>query len=83
MPTKTKRTRADSDICRDIKRRIKVNFDVPDDRIAVKVEDGVVNLDGTVSREAARIATESCVKKVKGVRGITDRIEVEPPTGDL
>jgi len=83
MPTKTKRTRADSDICRDIKRRLKVNFDVPDDRIAVKVEDGVVNLDGTVSREAARIATESCVKKVKGVRGITDRIEVEPPTGDL
>ena len=83
MPTQTKRTRADNDICRDIKRRMKVNFDVPDDRIAVKVEDGIVNLDGTVSREAARIATESCVKKVKGVRGITDRIEVEPPTGDL
>lgn len=81
MPAKTKKstpTRTDPEITREILRKMKANFDVPDDRITVKVDSGVVTINGTVSREESRIAAESCVKKVKGVRGIANRIELEP-----
>jgi osmotically-inducible protein OsmY len=68
----------DAELARAIKRRMKEDFEVPDDRIAIKVAEGFVTIAGTVVRDSQRNAAEDCVKKVKGVRGITNKIEVDP-----
>ena len=81
MPTKTKIgtvTRTDTEITRDIKRRMKTDIEVPDDRIGVKVTEGVVTIEGTVAQDFQKTAAEACSREVKGVRGIVNKITVEP-----
>ena len=79
MPTRTKSeagTRADAEIAREVVRRMKDDIEVPDDRITVKVADGFVTIAGIVNHAAQKDATERCAARVKGVRGITNKIEV-------
>ena len=81
MPTRTKiqtAARTDAEIARDVKRRMKADFEVPDDRIAIKVKEGLVTIEGTVVRDAQKNASEACARKVKGVRAIANKITVEP-----
>jgi osmotically-inducible protein OsmY len=47
--------------------------------IGVAVEDGVVTLTGHVSTYAQKSTTEEVVRRVKGVKGIAQEIEVRPP----
>ena len=46
--------------------------------IGVAVEDGVVTLTGHVSTYAQKATAEDAVRRVKGVRGIAEEIEVRP-----
>jgi len=81
MPTRTKTetfARTDAEIARDVKRTMKADFEVPDDRIGVKVAEGLVTIEGTVVRDSQKTAAEACARKVKGVRGIANKITVEP-----
>ena len=47
-------------------------------RIGVTVENGIVHLSGKVTSYAQKIAAEAAVKRVKGVRGFTEALEVHP-----
>lgn len=47
--------------------------------IGVAVDDGVVTLSGHVSSYAEKIAAEVAVRRIKGVRGIAEEIEVRFP----
>ncbi len=47
--------------------------------IGVAVDDGVVTLSGHVSSYAEKIAAEVAVRRIKGVRGIAEEIEVQFP----
>ena len=79
MPTRTKSeagTRPDAEIAREITRRMQEDIDVPDDRITIKVADGFVTIAGIVNHAAQKDATERCAARVRGVRGITNKIEV-------
>ena len=81
MSTRTKSdtgTRTDAEITRDVMRRMKADFEVPDDRITVKVAGGFVTIEGTVNRDSQKEAAEGCARKVKGVREIANKIQVEP-----
>lgn len=49
-------------------------------RIGVAVDDGIVTLTGTVSTLAEKWALEDAVKRVKGVRAIAERIDVDLPS---
>ncbi|KQT56134.1 ornithine aminotransferase [Methylobacterium sp. Leaf456] len=55
--------------------------------IGVAVDDGVVSLSGCVGTYAERIAAEKVVQRVRGVRAITEALEVRGPdterTGDV
>jgi osmotically-inducible protein OsmY len=51
-------------------------------RIGVAVEDGVVTLTGHVSSYAEKAAADRVVKRVHGVEGVANDIEVQLPTGD-
>ena len=72
--------RTDAEIARDIRRRMKADFEVPDDSIAVRVIDGFVTIEGIVTRESQKAAAEVCARRVKGVHGISNEILVEPAT---
>jgi osmotically-inducible protein OsmY len=77
--TKTQTTfRTDAEIARNIRRRMKADFEVPDDQIAVKVAEGFITIEGTVVRDSQKIAAESCAREVKGVLGIVNKITVDP-----
>jgi osmotically-inducible protein OsmY len=81
MPTRTKSetaARTDAEIAGDVRRRMKADFEVPDDRIAAKVAEGFVTIEGTVFRDSQKKACEDCAREVKGVRGIINKIEVDP-----
>lgn len=81
MPTRMKSetvARTDAEISGDVRRRMKADFEVPDDRIAAKVAQGLVTIEGTVFRDSQKKAAEDCIRGVKGVRGIINKIEVEP-----
>jgi osmotically-inducible protein OsmY len=57
------------------------DLEVPDDRIQVKVERGLVTLTGTVNYHFQRAAAEADIRKLGGVREVQNRIVVEPPPG--
>jgi osmotically-inducible protein OsmY len=76
-------TRTDAEIAREITRRMREDIEVPDDRITTKVAEGFITIAGTVNRDTQKDAAESCVRKVKGVRGITNKIEVEPTAAPI
>lgn len=51
---------------------------IPRDRIAVKVEHGVVSLNGTVDWEYQRAEAEYDVRKLTGVKGVINDVMVVP-----
>jgi osmotically-inducible protein OsmY len=86
MRTKTKIQsveRTDADIVRDVRRKMKADLEVPDDRITVQVLEGVATIEGIVVRDSQKIAAENCARKVKGVREIANKIEVDPTAPPL
>jgi HSP20 family protein len=57
---------------------LKWSVQLPADRIQVKVEKGWVTLSGTVPWQYQRLAAESAVRKLSGIRGVTNLIEIKP-----
>ena len=83
MPAKGKTkggARLDDDIARDIRQALKLDSDVPDERIRVQVHNGVATLEGNVEANLQKATAESVARKVKGVVDIVNRITVEAVT---
>ena len=70
--------RTDPEIARDAVHELQTHVTIPADRIKVTVKDGWVSLEGTVDWEFQRILAKSAVKKLKGVTGVTNKIEIKP-----
>ena len=70
--------RTDPEIARDAVHELESHVSIPADRIKVTVKDGWVSLEGTVDWEFQRILAKSAVKKLKGVTGVTNKIEIKP-----
>src|SRR5476649_728633 len=51
---------------------------VPDERIKVEVEDGIVALTGTVPWQYQKVESEADVRKLTGVKGVINTIVVHP-----
>jgi osmotically-inducible protein OsmY len=51
---------------------------IPGDRVQVKVENGWVTLGGDVEWQYQKLAAEQAVRKLSGVAGVTNAIEVYP-----
>lgn len=71
-------TRTDPEIARDVVEAMKLDLRVPDDRIKVAVSSGLVALEGTLDWNFQRNAAESCARRVNGVRGINNKIQLKP-----
>jgi osmotically-inducible protein OsmY len=70
--------RTDGDIAAAATRALEWDFIVPDDKIKVTVSKGWVTLKGTVEWEFQRRAAERAVRRLTGVRGVTNLITVHP-----
>jgi osmotically-inducible protein OsmY len=74
--------RSDWDIKRDVEEELRFNPDLDATDIAVAVKDGVVTLTGFVKSYTEKLAAEDAVKRVAGVVGVANDIEVRLPTSD-
>lgn len=72
----------DSDIKRDVEAELRWDPDIDATDIGVAVKDGVVTLTGFVRSYSQKYQAEREVKKVKGVRGVANDIEVRLPSAN-
>jgi len=70
--------RDDADIAEAAVNALEWNMKVPDDRIEVEVQDGMVILTGEVDWEYQRAAAHDAVCCLIGVKGVTDEISIKP-----
>ena len=70
--------RPDPDIARDAVSALKAELPISYDRIKVIVKDGWVTLEGAVEWRYQKNTADSAVRKVKGVKGVTNVITVKP-----
>jgi len=70
--------RTDTDIAKEVLQSMKADLEVPEDHIQAKVTHGVVTLFGTVARDEQKLAAETCLRNIHGVRGIRNLVEVDP-----
>jgi osmotically-inducible protein OsmY len=70
--------RTDPEIARDAVQALESHVSVPADRIKVTVKNGWVTLEGQADWQYQKAIAESAVKRLKGVIGVTDNIEVKP-----
>jgi len=71
-------SRTDPEIARDIIHELESHVSIPADNIKVTVRNGWVTLEGTVEWQYQKLIAESAVKKIKGVIGVANNIEVKP-----
>jgi osmotically-inducible protein OsmY len=76
LPGSSERT--DEDIARAAVDALKWNVLVPEDRIKVKVSRGWVTLEGSVDWQYQKSAAEKSVRRLVGVVGVSNLIEVKP-----
>lgn len=70
--------RGDVDIAKAAVDALRWNVNVPDENIKVTVAKGWVTLEGSVPNAYQRLAAESSVESLTGVRGVANRIAVVP-----
>ena len=71
-------TRTDPEIARDVVHELESHVAIPAENIKATVRSGWVKLEGRVDWQYQRILAESAVKNIKGVVGVTNKIEVKP-----
>ncbi len=75
-------TTTDADIAKEIISALKWNFEVPNDKIKVKVENGWVTLDGELPWNFQRDAAKNAVSKLNGVKGVSNNIKIKSESED-
>jgi osmotically-inducible protein OsmY len=71
-------TRTDPEIAREAIHELESHISIPNEKIKVTVKNGWVTLEGSVDWQYQKELAESAVKKLKGVIGISNNIEVRP-----
>jgi len=71
-------SRTDPEIARDIVRELESHISIPAQNITATVRSGWVKLEGTVEWQYQKVLAESAAKRIRGVLGVTNNIEVKP-----
>ena len=69
--------RTDTDIAQAVLRALEWDIAVPHEKIKARVDDGWVTLEGEVSLQFQRAAAENVVRRLSGVRGVTNQITLK------
>jgi osmotically-inducible protein OsmY len=78
IEVKLSSARTDPEIAREAVHELESHISIPSDKIKVTVKNGWVTLEGNVDWQYQKTLAESAVKKLRGVIGITNSIEVKP-----
>ena len=70
--------RPDPDIARDAVASLKAQLPLSHENIKLIVKDGWLTLEGTVEWQYQKTTAENAVRKVKGVKGVTNVISLKP-----
>ena len=70
--------RPDPDIARDAVTALKSQLPISHDKIKVIVKDGWVTLEGSAEWQYQKTTAENAVRKIKGVKGVTNVIQLKP-----
>jgi osmotically-inducible protein OsmY len=69
-----------TEIANEILEALKWNWEVPKDKVKVRVEDGWVTLDGELQWNSQKEAAKKAIGSLVGIKGITDNIKVKSET---
>jgi osmotically-inducible protein OsmY len=69
--------RSDTDLAQSVLRALEWDIAVPDEKIKARVADGWVTLEGDVALQFQRSAAENAVRRLNGVRGVTNQIRLQ------
>lgn len=72
----------DTDIANEILNAYKWNWEIPNDKVKVKVENGWVTLDGELKWNYQKMAAKNAVSKLMGVMGVSNNITIKSETDD-
>jgi len=72
----------DNEIAKEVLNAYKFNWEVPEDRVKVKVENGWVTLDGQLEWNYQKEAAKKAVNTLDGVIGVTNNIIIKSETHD-
>ena len=74
--------KGDAEIAVEVLNALKLNSDVPFDKIQVEVEDGHVTLDGKLEWNHQKQAAQQSVSNVAGIKVLTNNIKIETDNAD-
>ena len=74
--------RDDNDIANDIVSAFKWNWQIPSNKIKVRVENGWITLDGEANWNYQREAAKDVVKNVEGILGVSNNITIKSANED-
>ena len=74
--------KTDTEISNEVLKAWKWNWQIPEDKIMVKVESGWVTLEGELEWNYQREAAKTAIKNLTGVMGVTNMIKIKSDTHD-
>jgi osmotically-inducible protein OsmY len=72
----------DTDIAEESVSALKWAWNVPNDKVQVKVENGWVNLGGELNWNYQKEAAKNAIKNIAGIKGVMNDIKIKPDTHD-
>jgi osmotically-inducible protein OsmY len=69
--------RTDTDIAQAVLRALEWDIAVPHEKIKARVDNGWVTLEGEVALQFQRAAAENALRRLSGVRGVTNQIRLQ------
>lgn len=75
-------SKSDLEVANEVLAGLKSNWNLPDEKIKVKVEDGWVTLEGELPWNYQRLAARDSVTNLMGVRGVTNNIKIKSEIHD-
>ena len=70
-------SKTDAEIATEVLTALKARWDVPSDKVKIKVESGWITLTGNVGWNFQREAAEDAIESLMGVKGVTNNIMIK------
>ncbi|MDI9311042.1 MAG: BON domain-containing protein [Limnohabitans sp.] len=74
--------KTDTDIANEVVSALRWSWNVPNDVVKAKIENGWITLDGDLTWNYQREAARNAVKNLEGVKGITNNIKIKSDNTD-
>jgi osmotically-inducible protein OsmY len=74
--------KTDEEIANEVLIGLKSRWDVPKDKVTIKVEDGWITLEGELPWNYQKEAAKSAINHLSGVKGVTNSIKIKSETHD-